>query len=336
MTDDKTKEGKTDSSSPEAEKKSQNEAADAAEVVDDLAVLARDSEENGLRELMAVNYIEYASYVIKDRAIPDVYDGLKPVQRRILHSLRCLDDGRFHKVANVIGYTMQFHPHGDASIGSALVVLANKEYFIEKQGNFGNILTGDQASAARYIECRLTALALEVLFNSEITEFADSYDGRNREPVSLPAKIPSLLLLGADGIAVGMATHILPHNFNALTGVVVNTGNFNLAFASRIFDGTHQRLGGGRRRYFPDHQDFVIDHIDLGSQLDFPRTICILVHIHDATGKKIRKDLERPFFKNGDLSVKQFVEVVGQDMGCHAYGNAIGPQQQQRRNFCGK
>ncbi len=216
MTDDKTKEEKTDSSSPEAEKKSQNEAADAAEVVDDLAVLARDSEENGLRELMAVNYIEYASYVIKDRAIPDVYDGLKPVQRRILHSLRCLDDGRFHKVANVIGYTMQFHPHGDASIGSALVVLANKEYFIEKQGNFGNILTGDQASAARYIECRLTALALEVLFNSEITEFADSYDGRNREPVSLPAKIPSLLLLGADGIAVGMATHILPHNFNEL------------------------------------------------------------------------------------------------------------------------
>jgi len=171
---------------------------------------------DGLRQLVALNFVEYASYVIRDRAIPDVDDGLKPVQRRILHSLYDMDDGRFHKVANVIGHTMQYHPHGDASIGSALVVLACKEYFIDRQGNFGNILTGDPASAARYIECRLTPLAREVLFNPEVTEFVDSYDGRNREPVTLPAKIPALLLLGAEGIAVGMTTRILPHNFNEL------------------------------------------------------------------------------------------------------------------------
>jgi topoisomerase-4 subunit A len=169
-----------------------------------------------LRRLMDVNFLEYASYVIKDRAIPDVDDGLKPVQRRILWSLKRLDDGKFHKVANVVGHTMQYHPHGDASIYEALVVVANKEYFLDKQGNFGNIFTGDVASAARYIECRLNSLAKEVLFNNDITEFVDSYDGRNREPVTLPVKIPALLMLGADGIAVGMSTKILSHNFNEL------------------------------------------------------------------------------------------------------------------------
>ncbi|OGV35291.1 MAG: hypothetical protein A2020_06110 [Lentisphaerae bacterium GWF2_45_14] len=169
-----------------------------------------------LKKMLDSNFIEYASYVIKERAIPDVDDGLKPVQRRILWSLFKMDDGKFHKVANVIGHTMQFHPHGDASIGDALVVLANKEYYIDKQGNFGNIFTGDGASAARYIECRLTPLAREVLFNANITEFIDSYDGRNKEPIRLPVKIPSLLMLGSDGIAVGMATHILPHNFKEL------------------------------------------------------------------------------------------------------------------------
>ncbi|MFW5803239.1 MAG: DNA topoisomerase IV subunit A, partial [Verrucomicrobiota bacterium] len=177
---------------------------------------AKAAEDDFLANMMAGNFIEYASYVIKERAIPDVDDGLKPVQRRILHSLHQIDDGRFHKVANVIGHTMQYHPHGDASIGSALVVLANKEFYIDKQGNFGNIHTGDAASAARYIECRLTPLARDILFNPEITEFEDSYDGRNREPVRLPAKLPSLLMLGADGIAVGMSTRILPHNFNEL------------------------------------------------------------------------------------------------------------------------
>ncbi len=184
-----------------------------------------------LRQMMEQNFIEYASYVIKERAIPDVDDGLKPVQRRILWSLFRMHDGKFHKVANVIGHTMQYHPHGDASIGGALVVLANKEYFFQKQGNFGNILTGDMASAARYIECRLSPLGLEVLFNNDITEFIDSYDGRNKEPVVLPVKIPSLLMLGTEGIAVGMSTKILSHNFNELLEAqiaVLNGEDFEL------------------------------------------------------------------------------------------------------------
>jgi len=162
--------------------------------------------------LYNTNFLEYASYVIKDRAIPHVDDGLKPVQRRILHTLFEVDDGKFHKVANIVGQCMKYHPHGDASIGDALVALSNKELFIDKQGNFGNILTGDPASAVRYIECRLSPLAREALFNPEITEYVDSYDGRNREPVTLPAKLPVLLALGAEGIAVGMSTKILPHN----------------------------------------------------------------------------------------------------------------------------
>jgi topoisomerase-4 subunit A len=165
-----------------------------------------------LKPLFDLNFLEYASYVIKDRAIPHINDGLKPVQRRILHTLWEMDDGKFHKVANVVGQCMRYHPHGDASIGDALVTLANKDLFIEKQGNFGNIYTGDPASAVRYIECRLSQLAKDTLFNPEITEFIGSYDGRNKEPVTLPAKIPVLLALGAEGIAVGMATKILPHN----------------------------------------------------------------------------------------------------------------------------
>ena len=166
-----------------------------------------------VQNLFNTNFLEYASYVIKDRAIPDVEDGLKPVQRRILHSLFEMDDGKFHKVANVVGHCMKYHPHGDASIYAALVVLANKDLFIEKQGNFGNIYTGDPASAARYIECRLLPLAKKVLYFPEITEFDDSYDGRNREPLAFPAKIPVVLIQGAEGIAVGMSTKILPHNF---------------------------------------------------------------------------------------------------------------------------
>ena len=165
-----------------------------------------------LDSLYETNFLEYASYVIKDRAIPHIDDGLKPVQRRILHTLFELEDGKFHKVANVVGQCMRYHPHGDSSIYSALVLLANKDICIEKQGNFGNILTGDMASAARYIECRLSPLAKEVLFNPELTEYAPSYDGRNTEPLVFPAKIPVLLAHGAEGIAVGMATRILPHN----------------------------------------------------------------------------------------------------------------------------
>ncbi|MFW5827672.1 MAG: DNA gyrase subunit A, partial [Alkalispirochaeta sp.] len=159
------------------------------------------------------NFLEYASYVIKDRAIPHIDDGLKPVQRRILHTLLEIDDGKFHKVANVVGHAMKYHPHGDASIYEALVVLANKDLFIDKQGNFGNIFTGDSASASRYIECRIDPVAREILWRPELTEYTDSYDGRNREPVVFPAKIPLVLILGAEGIAVGMSTRILPHNF---------------------------------------------------------------------------------------------------------------------------
>ncbi len=166
-----------------------------------------------LQQLFDYNFLEYTSYVIKERAIPHINDGLKPVQRRILQTLHNMDDGRFHKVANVVGTTMKLHPHGDQSIFAALVNMANKGYLIDRQGNYGNIFTGDQASAPRYIECRLSPLAREVLFNKDLTKFVDSYDGRMQEPVTLPCKIPMLLLQGIEGIAVGMATKIMPHNF---------------------------------------------------------------------------------------------------------------------------
>jgi len=166
-----------------------------------------------LTDLIDSNFLQYASYVICERAIPNVADGLKPVQRRILHALKEKDDGRFIKVANVVGHTMQYHPHGDASIGDALVTLANKRYLIEGQGNFGNVFTGDHAAASRYIECRLTELARNELFNKDLTDFIGSYDGRNQEPVTLSSKLPLLLMLGAEGIAVGLSTSILPHNF---------------------------------------------------------------------------------------------------------------------------
>src|SRR5215469_7632783 len=169
-----------------------------------------------LHRRVDTSFLEYASYVIRDRAIPHISDGLKPVQRRILWALHRADDGRFTKVANVVGDTMKFHPHGDASIGDALVVLANKRYLIEGQGNFGNIFTGDPAAAPRYIECRLTDLARTELFNDEITEFVPSYDGRNKEPVTLPSKLPLTLMLGTEGIAVGLSARILPHNFPEL------------------------------------------------------------------------------------------------------------------------
>jgi len=169
--------------------------------------------EQPLHKRVDRSFLDYASYVIRDRAIPNLEDGLKPVQRRILWALHETDDGRFMKVANVVGETMKYHPHGDASIGDALVVLANKRYLIERQGNYGNIFTGDPPAAPRYIECRLTELARTEIFNDELTEFVPSYDGRKREPVALPSKLPLLLMLGTEGIAVGMSARILPHNF---------------------------------------------------------------------------------------------------------------------------
>ncbi len=169
-----------------------------------------------IKQLMQRHYITYASYVILDRAIPHVIDGLKPVQRRILYMLWLMHDGKMHKVANVAGQTMALHPHGDAAIIDALVNIANKGYLIDTQGNFGNLLTGDPAAASRYIEVRLSPLGKEVLFNPDLTQMLDSYDGRYKEPIVLPAKIPLVLLQGIDGIAVGMSTHIFPHNFTEL------------------------------------------------------------------------------------------------------------------------
>ena len=161
-------------------------------------------------------FLDYASYVILERAVPHLHDGLKPVQRRILHSMKRMDDGRYNKEANIIGHTMQFHPHGDASIGDALVQLGQKELLVDMQGNWGNLLTGDGAAAPRYIESRLSKFALEVVFNPKTTEWKLSYDGRNKEPVTLPVKFPLLLAQGGEGIAVGLASKILPHNFNEL------------------------------------------------------------------------------------------------------------------------
>ncbi len=166
-------------------------------------------------------FLDYASYVILERAVPELYDGLKPVQRRILHSMKRMDDGRFNKVANIIGHTMQFHPHGDASIGDALVQLGQKELLIDTQGNWGNMLTGDSAAAARYIEAKLSKFALDVVFNPKTTEWKPSYDGRNKEPVTLPVKFPLLLALGVEGIAVGLASKILPHNFIELIDATI-------------------------------------------------------------------------------------------------------------------
>jgi topoisomerase-4 subunit A len=169
-----------------------------------------------LKEQMKDHFLQYASYVILDRAIPNVVDGLKPVQRRILETLWKQNDDKLHKVANIVGQTMMLHPHGDAPIYEALVNLAQKGFLMDRQGNFGNLFTGDPSAAARYIETRLSPLSRETMFNPDITEKIPSYDGRNMEPVTLPAKIPLLLMQGADGIAVGMSTHILPHNFSEL------------------------------------------------------------------------------------------------------------------------
>ena len=210
-----------DAGKPRAGKKEQPPAPavepDDIEVTDEEPVAREHHADFGqgqLKKLIDYNFLQYASYVICDRAIPNVEDGLKPVQRRIMHALAEKDDGRFIKVANIVGHTMQYHPHGDASITDALVSLTNRGgYLIEGQGNFGNLYTGDPAAAARYIECRLTPLAREELFNKELTRYIPSYDGRNKEPVTLPCKLPLLLMLGAEGIAVGLSTKILTYNF---------------------------------------------------------------------------------------------------------------------------
>ena len=181
-------------------------------------------------------FLDYASYVILERAVPDLFDGLKPVQRRILHSMNTLEDGRYNKVANIVGTTMQFHPHGDASISDAITQLGQKDLLIDMQGNWGNIYTGDRAAASRYIEARLSKFALEVVFNSKTTKWQLSYDGRKKEPIHLPIKFPLLLAQGAEGIAVGLSTKILPHNFNEL------------------IDSSIKHLKGKRFKLYPDFQ----------------------------------------------------------------------------------
>ena len=158
-------------------------------------------------------FLDYASYVILERAVPSVEDGFKPVQRRIMQSMKDLDDGRYNKVANIVGHTMQYHPHGDASIADAMVQIGQKDLLIDTQGNWGNVLTGDRAAASRYIEARLSKFALDVVFNPKVTDWQSSYDGRRKEPINLPVKFPLLLAQGAEGIAVGLSTKILPHNF---------------------------------------------------------------------------------------------------------------------------
>ncbi|MBQ2037606.1 MAG: DNA gyrase/topoisomerase IV subunit A, partial [Alistipes sp.] len=182
------------------------------------------SESGNLRKLTGMYqnwFLDYASYVILERAVPHVGDGLKPVQRRILHAMKCCDDGRYNKVANIVGQAMQYHPHGDASIKDALVQLGQKDLLIDCQGNWGNILTGDEAAAGRYIEARLSKFALDVVFNKKTTEWMRSYDGRNEEPVTLPIKFPLLLAQGTEGIAVGLASKILPHNFHELISACI-------------------------------------------------------------------------------------------------------------------
>ena len=181
-------------------------------------------------------FLDYASYVILERAVPTINDGLKPVQRRILHSMKDLDDGRYNKVANIVGHTMQYHPHGDASIADAMVQIGQKELLIDTQGNWGNILTGDRAAASRYIEARLSKFALEVVFSPKITEWQLSYDGRKKEPIHLPVKFPLLLAQGAEGIAVGLSTKILPHNFVELLKASI------------------QHLKGKKIKLYPDFQ----------------------------------------------------------------------------------
>ena len=167
-------------------------------------------------------FLDYSSYVILNRSIPYLLDGFKPVQRRILHSMRRMEDGRYNKVANIVGHTMQFHPHGDASIYEALVQLGQKKLLVDCQGNWGNVLTGDSAAAGRYIEARLSKFAMEVVFNPKTTDWQLSYDGRNKEPIVLPVKFPLLLAQGADGIGVGLTTKILPHNFNELADAAIS------------------------------------------------------------------------------------------------------------------
>ena len=241
------------------------------------------------KDLFRQNFIEYASYVIKDRAIPDIEDGLKPVQRRILHTMIEMDDGRFNKVANVVGSTMHYHPHGDQSIYTALVNLANCDLFIDKQGNYGNFMTGDGPAAARYIECRLLPFAKKVLYNPEITEYVESYDGRNKEPVVFPAKIPVVLIQGTEGIAVGMSTKILPHN------------------ALEVIDAQIAAINGESFQLFPDFPGGGI--MDVSDYQDGLGSVAVRAKLDTSNAKKIIIE-ELPFGVDSEKMIESIEKAT--------------------------
>jgi len=235
-------------------------------------------------------FLDYASYVILERAVPELYDGLKPVQRRILHSMKRMDDGRFSKVANIIGHTMQFHPHGDASIGDALVQLGQKELLIDTQGNWGNMLTGDGAAAPRYIEAKLSKFALDVVFNPKTTEWKLSYDGRNKEPFTLPVKFPLLLAMGVEGIAVGLASKIMPHNL------------------VELIDATIQYLLGKEFTLYPDFPTGGL--IDVSRYNDGQRGGVIKVRAKiEKTDKKTLIITEIPFGKTTTTLIESIIKA---------------------------
>ena len=239
-------------------------------------------------------FLDYASYVILERAVPHIEDGLKPVQRRILHSMYTLDDGRFNKVANVVGNTMQYHPHGDASIGDALVQLGQKELLIDTQGNWGNILTGDSAAAPRYIEARLSEFALEAVYSPKITEWTPTYDGRKKEPVTLPVKFPLLLAQGVEGIAVGLSSKILPHNFGEICRAAVAA------------------LKGEEFKLYPDFQ--TGGYIDLSRYNDGERGCCVTVRAKiDKIDSKTLAITELPFGKTTSTLISSIISA--QDKG---------------------
>ena len=241
------------------------------------------------KDLFRQNFIEYASYVIKDRAIPDIEDGLKPVQRRILHTMIEMDDGRFNKVANVVGSTMHYHPHGDASIYTALVNLANCDLFIDKQCNYGNFMTGDGPAAARYIECRLLPFAKKVLYNPEITEYVESYDGRSKEPVVFPAKIPVVLIQGTEGIAVGMSTKILPHN------------------AHEVIDAQIAAIKGEDFQLYPDFPGGGI--MDVSDYQDGLGSVAVRAKLDTSNAKKIIIE-ELPYGVDSEKMIKSIEDAI--------------------------
>jgi len=272
------------------------------------------------------SFLQYASYVIRDRAIPNLADGLKPVQRRILWSLHEKDDGRFIKVATISGHCAQYHPHGEAAISDALVMLVNKRYLIEGQGNFGNLFTGDPAAAPRYIECRLTELARTEIFNDDLTEFVPSYDGRNQEPIALPSKLPLLLMLGTEGIAVGMSCKILPHNFPELLQAqiaILKKQPFKLLPdfpTGGLMDAREYKDGGGSIKVrakikTKDDSTVIIREIPpttstdslLASIEDAPRKGQIKVKsVNDFTSEEVEIEIKAP----GGVSAEQLVDAL--------------------------